>query len=78
MLLIDTLANGTAISYIQEASNTKTIHNWTKPILMENKSQYVGNYVEDNLCLDDDTNICVEKFGFFNIINSTNVNIPIQ
>ena len=42
---------------------------------MENEASYYGNLVEDDLCLDDDADICVQNFSFYCATQSQNVKI---
>ena len=68
------MANGTAISYTpitgHEGRGAWVDENITKTITMENNSQYVGTRVQDTLCLDDNDDICVMHFGFYDVTNS--------
>ena len=76
LLLLDSLANATAITYDASISRRSKIH--TKQIdtiFMENNSSYVGNLVEDDLCLDDDEDICVQNFSFYEVTDAKNIQI---
>ena len=50
------------------------MQNITKTITMENKAKYVGKRVMDTLCLDDNDEICVMHFGFYDVMSSTAIN----
>jgi len=66
LLLLDSLANSTAIMYDPSISRRSKVHlKQLGTIEMENNSSYSGNKVEDDLCLDDDEDICVQNFSFF-------------
>jgi len=69
LLLVDTLANGTCISYDPTMSKRSTINTrWTQTVSMEQEGSFFGRMVQDDLCLDDDQDICIEHFNFFNTI----------
>lgn len=65
-LLIDTLANGTAIEYSALNSKRATVHDeWVETISTSRVGNFKTRAVDDLFCLDDDEDICVENFTFF-------------
>ena len=52
LLLIDTLANGTAIKYSVVDSKDSKVHNDKPGTIIHAFGSFEGNYTEDNICLD--------------------------
>ena len=74
MLLVDTMANATAIDYVAENSHKEVIHNdMQETVALSQGGYYKGRLVTDSICLDDDEDICIQHFTFWNILNSTMV-----
>lgn len=72
-LLVDFEANGTVINYDPFKSNTALIHTDDKEnITLYDNTTYEGYLVEDNLCLDSDEDICVERYQFFDVEDKIN------
>jgi hypothetical protein len=73
MLLVDFLANGTVIDYDPHSSNTARMHlRRESNITLFDNSTYTGYEVEDGLCLDDDDDICVARYSFFDFTEKIN------
>lgn len=52
VLLIDTLANGTAIDYQVLNSKDSIVHQDKPGTIFHAFGSYEGNYTEDNICLE--------------------------
>ena len=52
--------------------------NFVQTISMENEATYTGKRVQDTLCLDDDDDICVMHYGFYDILTSDGVTNKLQ
>jgi len=68
-LMIDTLANGTAIDY--EVGNSKDSYVYPDKLgrIEHVFGTYKGNYADDNLCLEHEENTCVDSFNFLEVEN---------
>lgn len=72
-LLVDFEANGTVIDYEPFKSNSALIHtNDRENVSLFDNTTYEGYLVEDDLCLDSEEDICVERYQFFDLEEKIN------
>ena len=73
------MANGTAIEYDQLDSESVVLHsNYTNNVNVSDNSTYSGYLVEDNLCLDDEDEVCVERYSFYQVEEYVNNSGPVR
>ena len=63
-MLIDSQANGTAIQYNQKESKRSIVHHNKRNIVEMPGGRAQGFETTDQLCLDDDEDICLMDFDF--------------
>lgn len=72
-MLVDTLANGTAINYDCDHTNSSDsiVHNDQPGVVNFTYGSYQGNYAEDGVCMEYEEDTCIEEFPFLEIENKT-------
>lgn len=63
-MLIDTQANGTAIAYDSPNSRRSIVHRDKQGMVEMPDGKAEGYEATDQICLDEDENICLEDFDF--------------
>ena len=68
------MANATFIDYDPFGSKKALAHPKNKgSVKMMNGGIYTGYQVEDTFCLDDEEDVCIQKFSFYEITDSENI-----
>ena len=67
VLLIDTLANGTAIDYNSTNSKESVVHFDQPDTVSHAFGTFEGNYTEDTICMEHSQDTCVSGFPFMNV-----------